>query len=74
MATIVDVLEAAVKNWTDPAERERQERTSVLASFLEIWDRDHPNADPMLRQTAEYAFLMGHISAHQDISNRTARS
>lgn len=70
MTTIGDVLTAAVKNWRDPHDREVKERTSVLASFLEMWDRDHPNAAPALRSTAEYAFLMGHLSAHQDIANR----
>lgn len=42
----------------------------MLASFLLYWDRDHPNADPKLRSTAEYAFSMGHLSAHQDLANR----
>lgn len=70
MATIGDVLATAVKNWRDPYEREVKERASALASFLQIWDREHPNASPALRSTAEYAFKMGHLSAHQDIANR----
>ena len=70
MATIGDVLAAAVKNWRDPFERESKERASALKSFLTYWDRDNPLAEPLLRSEVEAAFRMGHLSAHQDISNR----
>jgi hypothetical protein len=73
MATIGDVLEAAVKNWRDPYQREAAERESTTKSFMRYWDRDHPAADKNLRREVKAAFTFGHLSACQDIANRNAR-
>jgi hypothetical protein len=51
-------------------DEEKNERSAAIKSFMEIWDREHPNAEHYRRVEIEAAFLFGHMSAHQDMSNR----
>lgn len=53
--------------------REKAERDAATNSYMDLWDSQNPHSRPDIRSHVACAFAIGHMSAHQDLSNRAAR-